>query len=203
MDLTKIKKIIPFNKYKPVEYWQKRGVQYQNNFVHNDFFKTQEDVILNHLKTMKFSSVLEFGCGFGRITKLILDNFPIQTYNAFDLSVDQINNAKKLCINLDVKFKVSTIQEYVDQNKYDIVIGSETLMHILPSDIQTVVEKLSKFTNSDMINIDFYQDKKTVELAKHNFLHQYDTIYKNISNIKSVSKTKINEKQCLFHASFT
>ena len=46
------------------------------------------------------------------------------------------------------------------RNKYDVVIGSETLMHILPSDIQTVVEKLSKFTNSDMINIDFYQDKK-------------------------------------------
>ena len=44
----------------------------------------------------KFKNVLEVGCGFGRITKLVLSNQPdIQKYTAIDLSPDQINNAEQ------------------------------------------------------------------------------------------------------------
>ena len=42
------------------------------------------------------STVLELGCGFGRITKLLLLNFPnIKEYLAVDLSQHQIENAKE------------------------------------------------------------------------------------------------------------
>jgi cyclopropane fatty-acyl-phospholipid synthase-like methyltransferase len=42
------------------------------------------------------STVLEVGCGFGRITKLLLLDFPnIKEYLAVDLSPHQIENAKE------------------------------------------------------------------------------------------------------------
>ena len=67
--------------------------------MHDEFFIKQEKSLLSYLKTLSFDTILEFGCDFGRITKLILDNFNVNNYTAFDLSSDQINNAKKLCEN--------------------------------------------------------------------------------------------------------
>ena len=191
-----------FRKYKPIDYWQKRGVTYKNKFVHDNVLKAQEDFILNYLKNLSFTSVLEFGCGFGRIAKLILDNFSIDTYKAFDLSIDQINNAKKLCVNYNVDFQVSTIDDFVDKKKYDLVIGCKVLLHIPPADIKNAIEKLSSFSNSNMINIDFYEDKPSTKLAKHVFLHQYDTIYRNLPNVNSVNQIECGEKQSLFHTNF-
>lgn len=62
------------------------------------FFKIQENALLDYLKTIQFESVLEYGFGFGRITKLLLENFEIKQYKVFDLSQDQIINAKNYAI---------------------------------------------------------------------------------------------------------
>lgn len=191
-----------FKKYKPLDYWSKRGKKYKDDFIHNEFFKIQENTLLDHLKTIQFESVLEFGCGFGRITDLILKNFEIRQYKAFDLSQDQINNAKKLCNNYNVEFEVSTIEDYVDTKKYDLVIGVEILMHVPPEMIISAIENLSKFSNKHMINIDFYEDISITKLAKHNFLHQYGSIYNQLENIQKVNRIKINDKQSLFHTHF-
>ena len=191
-----------FKKYKPVDYWTKRGKKYKDDFVHDEFFKIQEITLVDYLKTIQFESVLEYGCGFGRITKLLLDNFELKRYKAFDLSEDQINNAKKTCSNQDVKFEVSTIQDYNDDQKYDLVIGVEILMHIIPTEISTVLEKLMHFTENHLMNIDYYEDSLVTKLAKHNFCHDYESIYKNLPNLKNFHQVKINEKQSIFHAQF-
>ena len=95
-----------FKKYKPIDYWSKRGKKYQDEFVYNEFFKIQENTLIDYLKAIQFKSVLEYGCRFGRITKLLLENFNIKQYKAFDLSQDQINNAKNyvIIIMLTLKF---------------------------------------------------------------------------------------------------
>ena len=96
----------------------------------------------------KIGDVAEFGCGFGRITKLVLENFPIKRYVAFDLSPDQIPNAKKNCNSFDVDFHVSTIQDFEYKEKFDLVFGSEVLLHVKPSNIHKIVLKqLMKYTS--------------------------------------------------------
>lgn len=191
-----------FKKYKPLDYWTKRGKNYKDNFVHDEFFKTQEKTLMNYLKTLQFESVLEFGCGFGRITKLLVENFEIKIYKAFDLSPDQIKNAKNLCKDFEIDFEVSTVQDYEDSQKYNLVIGSEILMHIPPYEIESVLMKLSKFTNNHLINVDFYEEPLVTKLAKHNFCHDYNSLYKKLQNIKNINQIKINEKQSIFHAQF-
>ena len=59
------------------------------------FQENEENKFIEYLKNIEFNTVFEFGCGFGRMTKLILDNFDINDYTAIDVSIDQINNAKK------------------------------------------------------------------------------------------------------------
>src|SRR6266487_6966424 len=86
--------------YIPHEYWFNHGKTYKKEFRYNKNFELQEKILIDYLKdnvsASSFSTVLEVGCGFGRITKLLLSNFPhIREYIGIDLSPDQIENAKE------------------------------------------------------------------------------------------------------------
>ena len=171
--------------YIPGEYWAERGI------------------LIEYLKKYSFSSILEVGCGFGRITKLLLSNFPeITDYYAFDLSSHQIENAK---INItgmpkseSVQFAVSDIQSFQAPKKYDLVIASEVLLHILPSEIEQVIGKLMSLSNKYICNIDWYEEKIPRNAAPHNFIHQYEKIYKSLSSIESVHRIPIVKKKGFF-----
>jgi len=153
---------------------------------------------LKFLETLEFESVLEFGCGFGRLTKLMLEKFPhIKEYKAIDLSPDQINNAKKR-INTDkVNFEVTTIQDFKSEKKYDLVFGFAVFMHVPPNDIQNVISILTSITNDHLVNCD-WDDEETpkVKLANFCFVHDYKRIFDANPLIKNTNKiTMVEEPQ--------
>src|ERR1044072_8708381 len=122
--------------YVPKEYWLKEGKTYKDRFRYNKNFELQERILLECLKGISaFASVFELGCGFGRITKLILSNFPeVKDYVAVDISPDQIANAKKYVMpetagrDLSIEFVVSDIQSLGETRKLDLVLASEVLL---------------------------------------------------------------------------
>jgi len=82
-------------RYIPSEYWFERGKKYRDEYRPNKYAELQENILLDYLKNIpissSFSTILELGCGFGRIAKLLLSNFPnIMEYIAIDLSPHQI-----------------------------------------------------------------------------------------------------------------
>ncbi|MBA2268082.1 MAG: class I SAM-dependent methyltransferase [Nitrosopumilus sp.] len=186
--------------YIPGEYWAERGKEYKENFRYSDKFELQEQMLIECLKKYSFSSILEVGCGFGRITKLLLSNFhQITDYFAFDLSPHQIENAK---INItgvpkseSVQFAVSDIQSFQSPKKYDLVLASEVLLHILPSEIEQIIGKLVSFSDKYLCNIDWYEEKTPRNAAPHNFIHQYEKIYKSLPTIESVHRIPIVKKK--------
>lgn len=214
--------------YNPQQYWTEQGKIYKEQFRYNKNFKLQEQMLIDYLKR-NFSrssslTVLELGCGFGRITKLLLLNFPnIKEYLAVDLSQHQIENAKEYVrpqeiiiknegkANPDIKFLVSDIQSLQVDKKYDLVIASEVLMHVLPSEINEVISKLVNLSDKHIVNIDWYEKQIPKRVAPHNFIHNYEEIYKNIPSITLVNRIpiekkkgllsfKIDVKQSIFHA---
>lgn len=201
--------------YIPKEYWLERGKVYKQEFQYNKKFKLQEQMLIDYLKKqISFSTVLEVGCGFGRITKLLLSNFPeITEYVAVDLSPEQIENAKKYVLGVDkrtaLKFIVSDIQSLELDSKYDLVIAPEVLLHILPSEIKDVIARLEGWSKRNIVNIDWYEEVIPRKAAPHNFIHQYEEIYRQmpivarvtrIPIIKSGMFSKIDTKQYIFHA---
>ena len=199
--------------YIPREYWTERGRDYKKNFQYNNNFKLQEQMLIDWLKKYSFSTVLEVGCGFGRITKLIISNFPkIHEYFAFDLSPHQIENAriniKDSPNNKIVQFSVSDIQSYDSNKKYDLVIASEVLMHVLPSEIEVVIQKMVNLSDQYVCNIDWFEDRIPNKAESFNFIHPYEKIYGNISSIDNVYRvplikkngfmSKIDVKQSIF-----
>ena len=211
-----------FGVYDPHEYWYEHGKTYKEQFRYNKNFDLQEKLVVDYLKKLDLSSpfltVLEVGCGFGRITKLLLSNFPnIHEYVAIDLSPDQIENAKELIRPVietrednPLNFIVSDIQSFQSQRKYDLVVASEVLMHILPSEIEKVMIKLVGLSNKHVVNIDWYEKERPKKAAAHNFIHEYEKIYRNMLSVSEVYQIPIvkreswlksvNTKQCIFHA---
>ena len=140
----------------------------------------------------------------------------INEYLAVDISRDQIENAKtllsstKLPNELKLDFLVSDIQSLKLDKEYDLVILSEVLLHILPSDIDSIMKKLIALSKKYIINIDWYEDHPPRIQARHNFIHQYEAIYKKhaepstiIKRIPIKRKKKFfgthDTKQSIFH----
>lgn len=186
--------------YIPNEYWKHRGKDYKKNFKYDHKFELQEQMLIEYLKKYSFDSVLEVGCGFGRITKLLLTNFPkIKEYFAFDLSAHQVENAKinitEVENNTNIQFAVSDIQSFQPIQKYDLVIASEVLMHVLPSEIEQIIQKLVSLSTRYVCNIDWFEDKVPKKAESFNFIHQYEKIYNNIPSIKNVYRIPILKKK--------
>lgn len=205
--------------YNPSEYWHERGKIYKKNFRYDKNKRVQEEVLIAHLNNISgsFKTVLELGCGFGRITQLLLSNYSnITEYLAVDISPDQIENAKsllsstKLTNHVKVDFLVSDIQSLRVDKVYDLVILSEVLLHILPTEIDSIIKKLITLSKKHIINIDWYEDHAPKSQASHNFIHQYETLYKKYTEPSTTTIKRIpikrkkflgtlDTKQSIFH----
>ena len=205
--------------YNPSEYWHERGKIYKKNFRYDKNKRVQEEVLIAHLNNISgsFKTVLELGCGFGRITQLLLSNYSnITEYLAVDISPDQIENAKsllsstKLTNHVKVDFLVSDIQSLRLDKVYDLVILSEVLLHILPTEIDSIIKKLITLSKKHIINIDWYEDHAPKSQASHNFIHQYETLYKKYTEPSTTTIKRIpikrkkflgtlDTKQSIFH----
>lgn len=187
--------------YNPSEYWHERGKIYKKNFRYDKNKRVQEEFLIAHLNNISgsFKSVLELGCGFGRITQLLLTNYNnITEYLAVDISPDQIENAKsllsstnKLSQQVKLDFLVSDIQSLRLDKQYDLVILSEVLLHILPTDIDSVIKKLITLSKKHIINIDWYEDIPPKSQASHNFIHQYEALYKKYTEPSTTTTATI------------
>ena len=216
-----------YTSYKPREYWIEQGKAYKDNFKYNNKFQLQEHFLIEYLANNIFTvnkseqmSVLEVGCGFGRITRLVLENFgkSIAKYVAVDMSPDQISNAKQFVHESgkdeNLEFVVSDIQSLgstgVSSEKYDLVLACEVLLHVLPSEIEQVVSQLTSMSSRYIVNVDWYEEELPKKIAPHNFIHKYEEIYSNIPSVKRVRRipivkkgllSKLDTKQSIFHAS--
>src|SRR5205085_12230128 len=97
-----IKIVYPgYFKYDTISYWVNREGptyfdNYSVNFDHTAQAKEQEDTLLEEFKKLQFDSILEYGCGYGRILKLVEDAFPDKKIEGCDISPDQLKNSEKL-----------------------------------------------------------------------------------------------------------
>lgn len=172
---------------------------YEKKFRYDKYKIIQEEFLLDHLDSLNnFHSVLEWGRGFGRITKLMLTRYSeIQEYLAVDLSPHQIENAKTyldsiIFLHKELENQVSNTQSFKSEKKYDL---SEVLMYILPSEIDSVVGKLESLSNKHIINIDWFEEALPQKIAPHNLIHPYELLYKKYSEASSVQPIPIRRKK--------
>ena len=176
--------------YDPVTYWKQAGKTYYQDFKYNDEYIKQEEALIKYLEEIEFNSVLELGCGFGRITQLFAMMY-IEDYTGVDVSTEQLNHAKEFS---QYKFIESDILPLQLDRKFDLVIAVEVLMHQTPDKIQSIIDKMKSLSKKHVIDVDYYANEG-VWLEPHNFKHDYYGLYgDNLHNVRV-----INNKQRIFH----
>lgn len=190
------------NYYKDL--WTKpnqEGTKFFYNVDFNDHnYRLQEHIFRQTLKSLKsliehgvnspIETVLEVGAGTGRMTKIMLEEFPdYDWYTIVEISKDNIKkmfktlgNGKELPRNV---YPISgNIIEYVDlptkEVKFDLILASEVFMHIKPSDLGPVITKLSKLLAPDhglIVNIDFQYETALNKNSTWCFIHDYHKLY--------------------------
>ena len=178
-------------------YWKERGERYYDEFDDQPQYEknrmiNQEKKMVEILQNNNFNSILEIGCGFGRYTKILNDIIAPREFIALDISEDQIKKAKKYVNDQKVCFICNKIQEFVPNEKYDLVFAGEILMHIKPSEIESIIKKMVECTSGKIITVDWYNDKKIGdERLGYCFMHDYELLFKKYGAI-NIKEHKIS-----------
>ena len=189
-------------KYEPEKFWLKRGKTFYNDNPYNDeTYRKQEKKLLDYISKLDFSSVLEVGCGFGRITKLLLDRFNIREYLATEYSPDLIKHVMYHTVDFgNIQFKTAMIQELEVEKKYDLVLGTEVLQHIPPHEIKLVIDKLVSMSSKHVVNVDTWLERTPQNLARHVFIHNYVELYRKNPLVTNVNQIRLDVmNHSIFH----
>lgn len=157
-------------------YWSEQG-EAKTNSLHD----AQIPYLVSIVDNLNPVSILEVGAGWGRVTKELIKIVP-------DYSVNDLSRTRLELI----PFKIPKLWgDFMDLNlkKYDCIIAIEVLMHIPPELINKFVTKIKSKANH-IITLD-YDPKNKIELAQHNFLHDYDKLFPKAKVIKVNDLQKI------------
>lgn len=161
-------------RYDPQAYWQLAGKTYEHDASLVEY-EHQERVLTEVLNEIAFESVLEVGCGFGRVGALMNKMFPVQ-YTGVDISAHQIAAANKRIP--EGTFWQGMFQDFPETETYDLVIAVEVLMHIPPEDIGQVIEKMHRLSNRYVLSCDSDEVGAT-NYHWFNFPHDYRALYRD------------------------
>jgi SAM-dependent methyltransferase len=190
--------------YNPKEHWTNNGKQMLSqgtniNTYPKDIYNIQEERLAEVFRSLKdVKTVLEVGCGYGRVTKLIMDVLDPKLCIASDSIPEQIQNCMDNLSYDNLIFRMLDItneREFKRNQEFDLVVASEVLMHIRPFEIDQVIRRLVRTACKYFINIDYYE-LPPIPLFPHNFMHQYVEIFSKLG-AKKVDVTRAG-KQCIF-----
>lgn len=183
-------------RYKPDEFWNGEAGKVVMFGLKTQDHQQQYDMLIPYLENLKFDSILEIGAGDGRITDYIQDNFRVKEHICIDLSNDRKLMFEKNLPYFDSKnYHVGDFVE-MDLPQEDLVITSDTLVHVRPERIKKFIEKMIKQAKKHVLFIE-YTPKISSTLMYYCFEHDYQKIIIDLG-YDFISK-RVNEKYKLYH----
>lgn len=164
-------------------YWLDHGKTYlREEARYAAYHRLQEAFLLDVLRAARLrpNDILEIGCGFGRITKLLAETYPEARIVALDLSPDQLRNAKRHCEGC----AGIVFQEYdvysgrpLPAGPYDATVAIEVLLHHPPPRVAALIQQLAAVSRY-IINID-WSERWVGPTAPHVWVHDYRSLYRD------------------------
>ena len=156
--------------YDPVPYWLTRGASYERRFVPARY-AAQEAALVGVLDELEYDTVLEVGCGFGRIGALVKSLRPDVAYTGIDISPDLIQSARTRVP--DGEFYGVTLSDFDPGGRtFDLVIAAEVLMHIPTRSVGRAIDKMHALSSRHIVTVDWTEPVER-KVGPHNFLHDY------------------------------
>jgi len=124
-----------------IDYWLS-GEEHYNQFIKND------EVLKNHLGSFSDKTCLDYGCGIGRITKFIANDF--KKVFGLDISEEAIKLAKQNVTNENVKFIKADLRKKLDI-KADLIFSSMVLQHLTKDEQKKILGGLKNLLKNNGI----------------------------------------------------
>ena len=162
--------------YDSVAAWRERGKVYEQTKRFGPDYRIQENTLLDVLAPLRFSTVLEVGCGFGRIGSRLVAARPSIAYTGIDISPEMLESARKRMPK--GLFVEASIADYAKTCtlQYELVLVVEVLMHQPPERMPAIVRALKKLSSRYIVSLDWDEPPDGVERLG-NFLHDYRVLY--------------------------
>lgn len=158
--------------YVPSEYWAKRGQTYEAEAHERGWWDAEDPPLLELIGNLKPKSILEIGCGYGRVGAAILKRWPEMAYTGIDISADLIEASRRRLPNAELI--VADAVTFEDDRQWDLVLAANTLGHIRPEDLPSVWAKMLNWARRDIIHIDWNEvGAKTA----YQFGHDYRALH--------------------------
>jgi 2-polyprenyl-3-methyl-5-hydroxy-6-metoxy-1,4-benzoquinol methylase len=154
------------------EYWLERGQNEAATYRASDAHIAQQTALLKVLGPIKFASVLDVGCGFGRIGELLRERDI--DYTGIDVSPEMIKAANKRLP--DGHFTVTTLADFITDEAYDLVLAVEFLMHVPPNEVADAVNTMRSLANRHVVTVD-WTEPIAKQAAPHNWRHDYEQLF--------------------------
>ena len=169
--------------YDSDQYWTERGKTYYQEhkkrpLVKRMVFKLQEVNIAHLLGMITPKTVLDAGCGYGRITRILAEKYvDAREISGFDISEDQLKVAREYCEGFNIEFFEQSILEPMDDGpRWDLVVAVELLMHMAPEDIEDAIDNLTELSRRYILTCDWYEPENPPE-SDFCFQHDYDHLF--------------------------
>ena len=178
--------------YEPARYWRRRGRGYRKEFdAHSEetrrAVRRQEAEFLEALRPLEFDSVLEVGCGFGRILRLVADEFAPGRVAGVDVSRHQLRKARALLKSRKPELCEADITRglpFWEDGTFDLVFTSEVLMHL--PEPEPIVREMARVSRRYVVHLEYTAAQPEPE--RWEFRHDLPGLYRRIFGIEVAEK---------------
>ena len=186
--------------YSPLAYWTKRGKTHEAEALRDGWWTAENPELLALLDTLTFSTVLEVGCGFGRVGASLMAHYPDIAYTGVDISADLIAGARKRLP--DAELVVADVATWESARTWDLVIAVGVLGHLLPGVIANVIGKMLRWADRDVVNIDWNDvGASTAYQYGHDYAAIYGAAADSLPNVGQVRRDTGDGRMTMWHVS--
>ena len=136
----------------PQEYWRARGGEgyfHEQEAVHDRTLRSQ--FIAKEVRGLKFSSLLEVGCGYGKQLKNLLGSEVSLT--GCDFSHTQLEKAKEYCPEMAARLAEADAEAIPFRDKsFDAVLTSAVILHNKQEKAQKIIAELIRVCRRYLIH---------------------------------------------------
>lgn len=124
----------------------------ENSELQNLKMKLEMDKVLGMLKLQQSSTLLDIGAGIGEWSRIFAKK--IKSVCAVDYSEAMIEKARAKAAeeNIDnIKFVVSSAEDYIDKNKYDIIFISGLILYLSDEGLLRLSKNIAEMSHEGTI----------------------------------------------------
>lgn len=157
--------------YDPVTYWRDRGRQYASEKPGN--WDAEDTVLRDMIDGLYFGTVLDLGCGYGRVGASIKRRFPGVSYTGLDVSDDLAETTRQ---RLGAHVFTADLATFTTICTWDLVLAVSVLGHLLPEQVPVVLDRMRTWALRDIIVMDW---DETGQRTGYQFAHDYRALMPN------------------------